>query len=67
MAKANEPMLLPHVQRGDLLTASSFNAVIDAINGQFALMPWKCPYCATMNEGTQLECNSCRAPRPGVT
>ncbi len=61
------PMLLPHVQAGDLMTAASFNDVIDAINGQLVLMPWQCPYCGTMTEGTKLECSSCRAARPGVT
>ena len=55
--------LIPHVVPGDVMTASSFNYIIDIINGQLSLVPWACPYCSTMNEGTVLECKSCRASR----
>ena len=59
--------LIPHVVPGDVMTADSFNHVIDVINGQLSLVPWVCPYCETMNKGTALECKSCRASRMEVT
>jgi len=58
--------LIPHVVSGDVMTASGFNNIIDAINGQLSLVPWVCPYCETMNMGTVLECKSCRASRMAV-
>ena len=58
--------IIPRVQAGDLITASFMNAIIDTINEQFALVPWQCPYCETLNNGKALECRNCRASRPGV-
>lgn len=60
------PNIVPRVQAGDLMTAAFMNEIIDAINGQYELLLWECPYCATLNSGKALECRSCRASRPGV-
>ena len=59
--------IIPYFELGDAFTLSAMNRIVNAINNQLELLPWKCPYCEGMNDGKKLECLGCRAPRPGLT